>query len=640
MMPPEPAESQASSRHERKDARWFVDDTEEAIWEVRPEQNVYSYFMFVTPTEMSKEKGAITWDTIVAVMLVLVNFFMQGVLLHVIFSEVVVSNLDWQGDIMRVGGVDWNLFEPAPSGASCNKGTSLCFKDNRTFTCAPPSVQLTGRWEELDTDKDGVWTLEEVESSREELKCKYTADPIEMFNVFREFLLGREDKIWIHPDLRAGTGIHSAYFTYALGDIAMCGYRNQDMCSNLLQRGVFDGALKHGKAPRVGTTIKSALDFCYDLLKPGGRCERLLPSTYAVWKTESVSQCLGPSFSKFTYTHPSSGAEKSLLEVDYKARKDYAVSKTPIFLVYKCIIVTLWLLTMYEELKEITIIFTWMLRFPDAGQFKNAVTEQEHGHGQIRYTIQGITKTHRVTMAVVNSMRFIMVCVLASVGVSFLLKQTCYVSLLMDGIALVFVAEIARVLYAKVLRPQIREQCEDIESMHVPMYGINALNTRPALTEIVCVVLLFAAATALLGYYNSFVVAPLYNALECTCLSKGEHCREATRFSRGFWDDYWGSTVPAVYDDIAMLKEDASGGKLARESERAGGVPAAGAHFLLGAVNRHPRRRGRQRPDAVEPRDHQTMLNSPARGHRRQHWGGPASLDPLALLRARATMIA
>merc|ERR1719310_361903 len=99
-----------------------------------------------------------------AYFLVILNFFMQGLLLYTIYNEVVVSNIDWQNGIMRYEGKDWNLFAPPPGG--CNDGGSLCIRENNTFSCAPPSVQLTGRWAELDTNGDGIWTREEVTEAK------------------------------------------------------------------------------------------------------------------------------------------------------------------------------------------------------------------------------------------------------------------------------------------------------------------------------------------------------------------------------------------------------------------------------------------------------------------------------------------
>merc|ERR1719182_476435 len=98
-------------------------------------------------------------------------------------------------------------------------------------------------------------------TAREDLKCKYVVDPLEVFDVFVQTVVNREGIIWVHPDVKAGLMIHKPYFTYAAGDIIMCGYRNKDMCPNVLKQGVFDAPLKYGTAPRVGTTINSALDY-------------------------------------------------------------------------------------------------------------------------------------------------------------------------------------------------------------------------------------------------------------------------------------------------------------------------------------------------------------------------------------------
>merc|ERR1719146_386895 len=46
-----------------------------------------------------------------AYVLVIMNFFMQGLLLYTIFNEVVIGNVDWQNGIMKAGGQDWNLFQ-------------------------------------------------------------------------------------------------------------------------------------------------------------------------------------------------------------------------------------------------------------------------------------------------------------------------------------------------------------------------------------------------------------------------------------------------------------------------------------------------------------------------------------------------
>ena len=88
-----------------------------------------------------------------------------------------------------------------------------------------------------------------------------------------------------------------------------------------MQRGYYHAPLKYGTAPRVGKTIESALKYCKNLLVPGGACERSLPSTYAVWKTTSTTECGEPTYTTFNYEKPASGVKKSLLSVDYSSRQ-------------------------------------------------------------------------------------------------------------------------------------------------------------------------------------------------------------------------------------------------------------------------------------------------------------------------------
>lgn len=537
------------------DSARFIDDTEAAEFSVTPSDNVYAYFMFAPPTEHKKEGGGITLDIIMAYVLLIFNFFMQGFLLYVIFNVVVQGNIKWQDSILTQEGGGLDLLDMNP-GKGCNTGGSLCFPQNNSYSCAPPSVQLTGRWEELDLNGDGIWTREEVDKAKLDLKCKYVVNPVEVFDVFISFLKEREKIIWLHPDVKAGKAIHKMYFWYAAGDIIMCAYRNELMCPNLLKRGVFHAPLKYHTAPRVGTTIDSALSYCYELLKPGGTCQRSLPSTYSVWKVSSTNQCMAPSFTKFVYENPGNGVVKSLLEVDYEARKKYALSKTMTFKIYKCIIISLWLLSMLFELKDITIVFTWVLRFPAAKDFgEDAVKEETDDSGETTYTIQGITTVHRTAVGLMTVCRFVLTCTLTLVGVSFLLKQTSYIGLLMDAVALVFIVEIANILYTQVLRNDIREQCESLNPMTVPMYGVKALNERPALVDMICLAGIMVTTLLVMWFWNDNAVEPLYDALSCACLSEGEKCHEANKFDYDFWYKYWKLDVPDIFRQVDELKK-------------------------------------------------------------------------------------
>lgn len=529
---------------------------------VRPSDNVYSYFMFVQPTESKKHPGC-SWDVVMAYILVGMNFFMQTVLVWMVYEAIVSANISWQNGILELKG--HALFDSGPR-TGCNTGSSLCFRDGGNISCAPPSVQLTGRWDELDINGDGKWTREEVEAAKEDLKCKYVVNPVEVYDVLIGMLKGRSNIIWLHPDITSGQAIHYSYFKYIMGDLIMCGYRSPDMCANLLQRGFFDAPLKHKTAPRVGDTIASALKYCQGLLQPGGVCETLLPSTYTVWKISSEIECGDPSYSKFDYTNPRDGTKKSLLKVDYSAREEYELAQGFWFQVYKAIILFTWLLLLFVELKEVQKIATVCARYPDADDYGDdaVLVEQDPSDPEdVRYRIQGITDSHRRNMAVLCALRLCITAALVVVGTSYILKTNGYADLLMNGVTLFFVAEVASVLYNQVLREEIRDQCEDIKPIKVRMFGLVWLNQRPALLDMACVLFLFVVVYGVMTWQMDSTVLPVYQSLECTCISSGARCVEATKFSKPFWDNYWTNTVPGVIREFDKLKAATPGAMLA-----------------------------------------------------------------------------
>lgn len=528
---------------------------------IYPADNVYSYLMFMLSVDSKKSTKVDHhgWNVFNASCLAAVSMFFQGIILISIFRAVLLEDIDWRNSIMAP--------EVLPSSGKCNTGSSLCSEINGTFTCSPPSVQLTGRWDELDVNGDGYWSHHEAVKSRDAIICQYAVDPVEVFDVFIKFLLTHEEHIWLHPDLRSGKRIQKAYFTYASGDLIMCGYRNEKQCANLLHRGVFDAPLRYGTAARVGTTIDSALDYCYGLLQKGGTCERTLPSSYSVWKKSSQDQCLGATYEKYVFHHPTNGHTKSLLEVDYNARLAYKMAAhNYLFVIFKGIVIWLFLLAMYSEGKDILLCATFVCRFPSHSQLEREAShsvpprhaeraESVCSHmSQAWPSIKAIShKTRFITGSIVIC-RFLMLVVLALVGVTFLQKDTDWVSLLLNGVALVFVLEIASGLFSQVLNEQEQEEFLGANPIDVQNMGISLLNRRPALKDCLCFCMLLSGLAIIMYLQYEIISKPLSAALECACLSQGASCRESTSFSKGFWDKYWRQDVPGVYVDLEKLK--------------------------------------------------------------------------------------
>jgi len=515
---------------------------------ISPNPDVFSYFMLKAPQER-KEHGRFTVDSGLSYTLVLLALVIQGTLLFCVYNKVIGRNTNWVTGIMNTGK-DWNIYSGGKTADGCNDGGSLCTLIDGMYSCAPPSVQLMGHWDELDTDKDGIWTQAEVHKSRKALKCKYAVDPVEVFGVLITLLNERKEHIWLHPKIQSGEGIQKSYFTYIMGDVALCGYRNEDMCGNLLKRGVFDAPLKNATVPRVGKTIRSALDYCRGLLEQGGLCERVLPSTYATWKIESVQECQEPKYNKFVYTDPSDGTIKSLLEVDYEARQDYAMAKTFVFRAYKFCITLIWFLLIASRIREVFKCVVWVLQLPSVSDEAQEKADHQADSHEVRF----MSVNHRIALFLVVFFRMIMLVILLYVGLNFLGRQTQYIDLLLDGVALMFIVEVAEILYERVLRQEVRTSWEERESIELNKLGLSRLAARPDIEDVLYLILVAALTLAFLIYYNIQLVEPLYEALNCACLSQGDTCQESKTFSSSFWDQYWTKDVPSSIQAITKMK--------------------------------------------------------------------------------------
>merc|ERR1719387_770863 len=227
------------------------------------------------------------------------------------------------------------------------------------------------------------------------------------------------------------------------------------------------------------------------------------------------------------------------------------------FRLFKGIMIFLWLLLMTVEIKDIIKILTLCARYPGAEEFgEDAVIKEVDPSDpeDVRYRIQGITRNHRVMMTILCFLRFVVICVLLFVGVSYLIQTNGYTDLLMNGVALAFIAEISAVLYSQVLREEAKDQTEDIKPIKVPMYGIDWLNRRPALIDILTVLLIIIAVCFIMDYQMKQIVVPVYDALQCTCLTQGPNCVEAQKHDFNFWYHYWGEVVPNVFKQVDTLK--------------------------------------------------------------------------------------
>merc|ERR1719238_2042931 len=111
------------------------------------------------------------------------------------------------------------------------------------------------------------------------------------------------------------------------------------------------------------------------------------------------------------------------------------------------------------------------MNFPSADAFRGVEVQVKTRSYETQYIIQSITRSHRCTIGFVTVLRFCMVSTLIWVGVSFLMRDTDWVNLLLNGVALVFVTEVANHVFAQVLDPLLQEEFLAAEPMYVEAHG-------------------------------------------------------------------------------------------------------------------------------------------------------------------------
>merc|ERR1719253_709220 len=124
-----------------------------------------------------------------------------------------------------------------------------------------------------------------------------------------------------------------------------------------------------------------------------------------------------------------------------------------------------------------------------------------------------------------------MLLVLVYVGLSFLLKDTTYIDLLLNAVGFVFIMEVSEYFYNYLVDAGLKEEVESIDSMAVTSLDPPILALYPALRNILSLFAITVFVSGVMLLHHSQIVTPLWQALECSCLGEGEKCLEANKFS-------------------------------------------------------------------------------------------------------------
>lgn len=178
---------------------------------------------------------------------------------------------------------------------------SVCSVTNTSYDCLPVGVELVDSWQDLDTNGDGIWTIEEARADVKNIACE---KKISMTDIFRSICSGilrdaadttAQGRVppEIPNEVKERKAISKAYFDWWRGLALICMRTDAGTCSNLITQGVFDGALNRQTQLFHGGVedLDGVMNYCSRLLSPGGVCDSAMPGGYAVYRARLQEKC-------------------------------------------------------------------------------------------------------------------------------------------------------------------------------------------------------------------------------------------------------------------------------------------------------------------------------------------------------------
>lgn len=459
---------------------------------------------------------------------------------------------------------------------------SACTLHKGLLQCAPKSLHFTTEWDSLDTNSDGTWGIDEVRRSEnrsngnDNRRALYFDSIINSLQDRARWLSQKYNTtLYLSQDILMRRGIPKAYFDYWVGDAQFCSRMHSATCDFIVATGIFGTALTKGRIAAEYKGISdyhSASNYCTEMLKPHGFCEKSLPTSYAYSVRQRRGLCGQLSLqSAGVAANPDKPTEMvQVMLPRYSKIVLQTRTYSWLFVFFLIIILYLFYASMISEMKYMLRMMDFITIFPglagqsDWGSGDMSAQLQDNGEylTEKRYEVKAIQRKHRIVLGITTFFRLVIFVVLIVFGTWFLLSQTSYAELVLNAVALTFVTSIDEMLYDMCLDAfdkvsmgmQGHPHCAPIE-----FYGRypNGDEDWPAVLSskhIWGLVIIPFMAIAVVLYWQGFVRAPIVEALDCACLQTGAHCVEAPRIQGPWWDHYWTHTLPATIHQIEAMR--------------------------------------------------------------------------------------
>lgn len=459
---------------------------------------------------------------------------------------------------------------------------SICIANkSNTLFCNPSSYGFIDKWDDLDTDKDGKWSLDEARMDEANLGCRLGIPAEDVFrSSCRGVLRDVEDSIDNHNlnysfivpmSITEYEAVPKAYFDWWVGLVVICVEFDPARCSELVARGLFDGALNAGSRWTTGGVqdLDSALDYCQRMVQPGGLCEQSLPGFYSTYRQRTHDKCGAAVYSsgdRYINPHNERDAMRTI-RVSYTTVDNYVQYSTKRFRFFLFMILLLWYVNLLDELRDIVKLMDFLFRFPVTNvnplltpymrshiakihwgdrseessqpESDQQRSEQDDDDDDM-LVVSDIAWPHWCMCAFMCVLRLSLLIYLFHVGTTFLLTDQGYTDLLLNSVALAFILDLPVVLYVTLLSDKAKKALDNAHTKDfetsLPTQGVARLCVSKAFWGIFVLPVLIYWVVSFNHEANTL---PVLEALRCSCLQEGSNCEVSHRFTRAWWNTYW-----------------------------------------------------------------------------------------------------
>lgn len=389
---------------------------------------------------------------------------------------------------------------------------------NQVYTdCGPLSVTIMSNLPWLDTNQDGLWTIDEATATMVETEARLPreADMRQLFeNV--ETILEEQQPIqnW------TGHRIIDMKWLSQLGPhFKLCSALDPLLCDNFETRGLLQKALpevpyKEARIRKCETLLSMSSD---------GFCRQVFGERFRWYVAHRTNICGRPLY------HWNHETRRSFISYEtakqWLGKPDSIIS--PTFAGFLTMMLLVWIMIMTAEFHE---IFRWFFVLVLFETGETRVLYDEDGE---HLTVKQMDLWHRnFVLAVVLLPRFVIFCLITYVGTTFLAGADSCLSLLLNATALAFVKEIDTMLYNACSDDVMRFDLARFRRMHVTtMNSFVVLHNRHFTLVYALVMVLAAGGFVALIYYKPLGQFLVAEGMECLCHATGAKCLSSVLLS-------------------------------------------------------------------------------------------------------------